>query len=358
MPPPRGVVMAAIPLAYQGYKAGKNMMQGPPAPPDYMGLAREQGNISERLLNQQTQANRPNQSTPFASSNWSQGPDGQWTQQVGFNGPLAGGAERAQLSAAEMMGQPLDMSGLQELSSGEDVQRQAIDAAYGQAASRLDPRFGKQREALRTQLLNQGLAEGSQAYRQAMGEFGQQENDAYNQAMYGAIGQGTQAGQAIFGRNLAARQQGLGELLRQRAQPMEDLQALQGLTVMPGFQGAGVAQAPNLLGAAGMQDQANMQRYQISQQQMAEILGMLGQLASTGIMAASDERMKENVERLPYEVLPGVPLARWDWRPEHDGAGPNMGVVAQDLQQVLPEAVHEGEDGYLMVDYGALKEFL
>jgi hypothetical protein len=323
-----------------------------------MGLAQQQGDIAQRLLDQQTQANRPNQSTPFASSNWVRGPDGSWTQGVTFNGPLGDVNQRAQALAAQTMGQPLDLNGLPALTSGDTTRQQAIDAAYGQASSRLDPQWSQMESQNRTRLLNQGLAEGSEAYNRAMDRLGQQRNDAYNQAMFSAIGQGTSAGNALFNQSLAARQNGLAEMLQQRSIPMQDLQQLQGLTSMPGFQGAGRGEAPKLVGAASAGDAANMQRYQMQQQQMMDMISALSQLAGTGAMLASDERMKQNVERLPYDVLPGVPLATWEWRPEFEGSGPTIGVVAQDLQQVAPHLVHEAGDGHFMVDYGGLGEYL
>lgn len=347
--------MAAIPIAY---KAGKEMFRAPPPPPDYMGIARQQGEIANRLLEQQTRANRPNQSTDFASSTWEQGPDGQWRQRVGLNGPLAEASNRAQLSAAEMMGQPLDLGSLPGLTTGEQARQQAIDAAYGQASSRLDPQWRDMEEQNRTRLLNQGLAEGSEAYNRAMDRLSGQRNDAYNQAMFSAIGQGTSAGNALFNQSMSARQNALAEMLQRRSLPMQELQQLQGLTSMPGFSGAGQGQAPNLMGAAQAGDAASMQRYQMQQQQMMDAINAIMQLAGTGAMVASDERMKEDVQRLPYEVLPGVPLATWKWREEYANAGPTAGVVAQDLQRVLPDLVHEGDDGHLMVDYGGLGAYL
>lgn len=46
----------------------------------------------------------------------------------------------------------------------------------------------------------------------------------------------------------------------------------------------------------------------------------------------------------------------WRWRPDApDGlSGDDMGVLAQDVDAVLPELVRRGDDGYLEVDYGGL----
>jgi hypothetical protein len=41
----------------------------------------------------------------------------------------------------------------------------------------------------------------------------------------------------------------------------------------------------------------------------------------------------------------------WDWK---DGSGTEGGVIAQELQKVKPEAVWEGPDGYLRVNYSMI----
>ena len=66
--------------------------------------------------------------------------------------------------------------------------------------SRLDPQLERQRAQLETQLANQGLVRGGEAYNEALKMQGQQENDLRTQA-------------ALQGLNLdmSARQQGLGE---------------------------------------------------------------------------------------------------------------------------------------------------
>lgn len=41
----------------------------------------------------------------------------------------------------------------------------------------------------------------------------------------------------------------------------------------------------------------------------------------------------------------------WDWR---DTGGRGMGLIAQDVAKVFPDAVRPGADGYLTVDYHGL----
>jgi len=239
------------------------MGQQAPRPPDFLGLAREQAQ-------QTTAANRPDITTPFGTQTWEQTPGGGWTMQTGFGGPLAGAALQVGGQAAAALGQPLDLSGLPGLGTGEQARQQAIEAAYGQAASRLDPMWARREEALRTQLLGQGLDPTSEAYRGAMGELGTQRTDAYQTALNAAIGQGTAAGQALFGQNLTARQQALAEALRGRAQPLEELAQLQGFLAMPGVQ---QTQGAQLLPAGIAQSNADIARWQSQQQMLADTIG-------------------------------------------------------------------------------------
>jgi hypothetical protein len=50
----------------------------------------------------------------------------------------------------------------------------------------------------------------------------------------------------------------------------------------------------------------------------------------------SDIALKDNVVRLDAEYADGVPLATWTWK--HNGE-PGFGVIAQDLEKVMPERV-------------------
>lgn len=81
----------------------------------------------------------------------------------------------------------------------------AANWAYDLGAQRLDPRFDRENEALRTRLTNQGIREGTQAWNNAFGRQGEMENDAYNQLMLQGRGQ-------AFSENLATRNQPLNEL--------------------------------------------------------------------------------------------------------------------------------------------------
>jgi hypothetical protein len=85
-----------------------------------------------------------------------------------------------------------------ELATGQEARDQAITSAYDQASSRLNPAWDQRESAARTQMINQGLDPGSQAFDTQMGNLGRERNDAFSSAMANAIGQGTSAGNSIF----------------------------------------------------------------------------------------------------------------------------------------------------------------
>lgn len=74
--------------------------------------------------------------------------------------------------------------------------------------------------------------------------------------------------------------------------------------------------------------------------------------ASGSVTGTSDERLKTNWRSLPFglsEALCNVKSGIYD---RTDMEATQIGVSAQSLQKVLPEAVLEGEDGMLSVAYG------
>jgi len=70
----------------------------------------------------------------------------------------------------------------------------------------------------------------------------------------------------------------------------------------------------------------------------------------------SDKRVKENLVRIGVHPL-GIGLYLFDYKPEFRdewGHGRQFGVMAQEVETVLPEAVCNHPDGYRMVDYAML----
>lgn len=266
---------------------GQGGKKSAPPPPDYTSAAEKMGQISAQNVAQQTAANRPNQNTPFGFSTWTQGPNGQWTQQTGLNPTLQGAMGSLMGQANASLSSPLDFSGLQQLGSPDAIRQQAENAIYARETSRLDPYWQQQQQQMQSQLAGQGLDPGSEAYRRATDDMSRQRTDAYQSALNNAIMGGGAEAQRQFGMNLQARQQGLSELLRQRDQPFEELAGMQSLTQMPAFTPAGQAITPNYLGAAEALGNYNFNAWNQQNQNQADIwkgiMGLGGGLASAGI---------------------------------------------------------------------------
>ena len=88
--------------------------------------------------------------------------------------------------------------------------------------------------------------------------------------------------------------------------------------------------------------------------------GVSGEIRATGDIVAfysSDERLKENIQPIQNAVdkINQMGGYNYDWKEGfetiHSHKGHDLGVIAQEVQSVLPEVVTERETGYLAVDY-------
>lgn len=83
-----------------------------------------------------------------------------------------------------------------------------------------------------------------------------------------------------------------------------------------------------------------------------------GNVTAPNITASSsDERLKTDIADLRncLAIVQRLKPRRWNWR--KDGSA-DFGFIAQEHRGVLPEAVHEGEDGMLFVRYGKAEALL
>jgi hypothetical protein len=249
---------------------GKNTAGGKggsgPTAPDFNEAARIQAESSLTNTREQTAANRPDQYGPFGSSTWSQGADGRWTQNTSLAPGLDAGAQN-------LMGQ---ISTQGPAMTGDQARDQAIEAAYSQAASRLDPQWTQREDRLQNQLANQGFSLTDEAAQTAMGNFGRDRNDAYSSAMNGAIGQGTAAGAATFAQNQAAQMA-----------PYQQLGMLRGLSSPQSFTAAGQADPLQSLAAAMQGYGANVDQYNAGQAGKNSTMSGLGAMAPLVLRGAA-----------------------------------------------------------------------
>jgi hypothetical protein len=82
-------------------------------------------------------------------------------------------------------------------------------------------------------------------------------------------------------------------------------------------------------------------------------LATTGDVSGLSFTSTSDARLKENIRVLqdPLEKVRGIRGVSFDWIETKQA---DVGVLAQDVQQVLPELVRANDDGVLRVDYPKL----
>ena len=82
----------------------------------------------------------------------------------------------------------------------------------------------------------------------------------------------------------------------------------------------------------------------------------VGVLSSGYVTALSDIRFKEVVDRfeLDIEKIAAASLIHFTWKDRENDRSVHAGGIAQEWQEILPEAVVETEDGKLAMDYGVI----
>tara|TARA_R110000868_G_scaffold69515_2_gene204579 strand:- start:3397 stop:4200 length:804 start_codon:yes stop_codon:yes gene_type:complete len=173
------------------------MSDSPSAPPpaDYRGAAQEtaEGNLAN--IRAQTKSNRYNQYTPYGSQTWNQ-PDAEnkpdtWESTIALD-PRAQEALDTQLAASNQIGSMSQAAGDRtKVAFDKPFDSQSVDDVYNRSyanqTSRLDPQWSQNQKMFDAKMSNKGIFEGSEAYGNAARTFGQNKNDAYQQAQNAAI---------------------------------------------------------------------------------------------------------------------------------------------------------------------------
>lgn len=74
----------------------------------------------------------------------------------------------------------------------------------------------------------------------------------------------------------------------------------------------------------------------------------------------SDINLKTNISPIksPIKFLENIRGVNFEWKEESNKSGEDQGLIAQEVEKIIPSAVKKGEDGYLKVDYTKLVPFL
>jgi len=200
-------------------------------------------------------------------------------------------------------------------------------------ASRLDPRFARESDALATQLANQGIQPGSAAWKAQMDQFQQGKNDAYNQ-LY-----------------LNGNQQAFQQAVTTRNQPINEITALMSGSQVsnPTFGATPQTTIPTTDTAGIINSNFNQQQaqYQTQLQQQNALMGGLFGLGAAGVYKFSDRRLKKNVKKIG-KTNDGQNLYSYKYKGSDE---PQIGLMAGEVEKKHPDAVITTPSGYKAVNY-------
>lgn len=344
--------------------------KAPPAP-DYKGLAQQQAALSSQNIQQQTVANRPDQITSSGSIKWTQDPStGKWTQTETLSPELQAIRDK----------QIAQLSGLQNNPAFQGPQfNQAYADKYSNdmltaLTARMDPQYQRDQESMATKLRLQGLQPGTEAYDRAYKNLLTSQGDVRAQAnLQAQLAGGAEARNQFQTEYQAALQNYL--------LPYQTYAATSGgagnlVPQYQGFTGSGSAATPDILGAAQQSYAQQMQAYNEAQAKKSSkgssigtIVGgvggfMVGGPAGAAIGASaggqlgssfSDAALKYDITPMSdeecYKIMMEMVPVSWRW----DGTTVlDAGVIAQQVNELLPELVERGAKGLLRVNYTAL----
>ena len=90
----------------------------------------------------------------------------------------------------------------------------------------------------------------------------------------------------------------------------------------------------------------------------AYALDVSGSIRASGtVLQSSDERLKDNINIIDnaFDRVNAIDGVYFNWKDKEDR---NVGVLAQQVEKVLPEVVSQDGKGYLNVDYGGIVPLL
>ena len=339
----------------------------PPAP-DYTGAATATAAGNLEAARATTAANRTNQVTPYGNLTYTANPGtdpygntlytatqtlspaqkGILDQTNQLNTGLMTTANKGLAYANDVLSKPgVDTSILP--SYGIDPGQSYQDAIM----SRLSPQMARENEMSDAQLANQGIAPGTEAYNNAKTLLQQGQNDRLTSATTTGMNMG-----------LAANQQGFQQQAYNQMQPINVINALRTGSQVTNPSYANVPQqaqtaGPDILGATNAQYTNQLNATNAANQGSSNLMGgLMGLAGKTGFITSlgSDQTIKENISKVG-SLDNGINIYKFEYRPEYKdtwGHGSHIGVMAQEVEKVIPEAVSLHEDGYKLVNYAML----
>jgi hypothetical protein len=341
---------------------GKSTPQAPAAPNPFATASAQTASNKETAVANSIVGNA-NEISPFGNVNYEIAREingmPQWTritslspgqqqlydQQTQLGSSLNSLAQNQVNRLTNHLGQPVNTDGLPD---GGDNRARVEQALF----DRINPQLDRSKEALRTQLENQGFQLGSEGFDKGMDESNRARNDALL-AVTAAGGTEAQLASQM-------RERALQERLAMRNQPINEITALMagGQVNVPQFSPfKGGTVDPTQVGNMVYQSAAlNNQNYQNQlQSQAAGQAGLysgLGSLVGGGLFRFSDRRLKRDILDTGIRLMNGLKVYQYRYT---DTARRMVGLMADEVQKIRPRAV-QSIGGYLAVNYAAATE--
>lgn len=316
----------------------------PPPPPDPVATAKAQTESNRETAVANANLNRFNQYTPQGSTEYSVvGTNSDGTPKYESRQTYSPEEQRIydlNTKARQNLGQiGVDTSARMGALLGTDFDagKATADKLYELGSSRLAPRFQQQRATLEQQLADKGIAVGTTAYQRAINQFGQTENDAYNQLA------------------LTGQQQAFQQAISERNQPINEVTALMSGSQVSNPTYGAVPQATQAnTDVAGIYNQAyqnQMAGYNAQLNSNNAMMGGIFGLAGSAmkLLPWSDRRLKKNVVLVCYDAN-GLGVYDWDYV---FGGARHRGYMADEVEALYPNAVHE-QYGFKALDYASI----
>lgn len=310
-------------------------MGKPPSAPNPQATAAAQTASNKQTAISQAGLNATNQVTPYGNLTYSQiGTWGDGTPRFQATQSLSGAGQ--QLFNTGMKTQQ-NLANLAQEQSGRlsGLLNEPLDWSQQQSylndltAQNLNPQWDRLAEQNEQSLVNRGLRPGSTAYNNAQNEFLQSRSSAFNNA------------------NLNNFNSALSSQMQLRQAPINELLALagQGQIQQPQFTNTPQTQVAGT-DVAGITNAAFNQQMQGYNQNQATLGGLFSAGASL-IPLLSDRRAKTDIRRVgTADNGLGIYLYRY----RHGGPF-QIGVMADEVENIAPSAVVMGPDNFKRVNY-------
>jgi hypothetical protein len=349
---------------------GYNGKSDAPPPPDYLGAARETAAGNLDAARATAAANRVNQVTPYGNLTYSiSGKDSYGNDMYTANQTLTPNQQRI-LEQNQGLSSGLLNTAQSGLNYANDIlSRPGVDLSqlpqiginpgetYSDAIMRrLAPQIAQESQSSDAQLANQGIAPGTEAYANAKRQLAMSQNDR----QLGAITSGMNVG-------MGANQQAFQQQAYNQMQPINVINALRTGSQVQNPNYVSVPQQANTGGAdiLGATNALYTNQVNATNAQNAASGNFMGGLMSLGgaIGAAgpgslfskiSDINLKENIKRIGTHDL-GIGIYSYNYKDGYNlSKEPQIGVMAQEVETVMPEAVITMPNGFKAVDYSLL----